>query len=435
MNETHDIAIVGGGAAGLAAAISAAQSAAQAGRRLSVAIFEEDERVGRSILATGNGRCNFSNEFISCDAYRNAAFVEQALAALAAQPGGVESAEPVQSFFESLGLAWRQEPDGRRYPLANKASVVLDVLRAAAAHLGVRECCGQAVKAIEPPCNPGSPFTLRMADGVFNRARRVIIACGGALESLDCAGLPRVEMQPVLGPLRCIEEHRALTRELDNIRVRCSVQLVRGQGGAESAASGVPSASVAGERACVASESGELLFRPYGVSGICIFDLSRFAQPADTIVIDFLQAGGPEGSQDLLEARYRTLQARYGSELTYGSLLRGLILPRVADALLKSQGLAEGDICSVQDLAGLARLLGAFELEVEGIGDARQCQVHRGGLDVAGFDAATMQAHDVAGLFAVGEALDVDGPCGGYNLHWAWASGLLAGRAAAEPAS
>ena len=82
-------------------------------------------------------------------------------------------------------------------------------------------------------------------------------------------------------------------------------------------------------------------------------------------------------------------------------------------------------------MPALAAALKAFPLEVRGIGDERQCQVRRGGADVAAFDPRTLEARAVPGLHVVGEALDVDAPCGGYNLHWAWASGILAGRAAA----
>lgn len=127
------LAIIGGGAAGLAAAVTAACELRMLGVPGDVAVYEADERVGRSILATGNGRCNFSNARIDAGAYRNAAFVGSALGALTA------GSDPVHAFFADLGLVWREEGEGRLYPLANKATSVLDVLRAAAADFGVRE--------------------------------------------------------------------------------------------------------------------------------------------------------------------------------------------------------------------------------------------------------------------------------------------------------
>lgn len=414
--DAKKLAIVGGGAAGLAAAIAAGEQARESGTSLSITVFERDDRVGRSILATGNGRCNFSNHNIKFFNYHNYEFVGQVVGRIGVAPDD----DAVHGFFASHGLAWREEPDGRQYPQANKASVVVDVLRASAAAVGVREACEREVLAIDPPREPGKPFTLRMADDVLERADAVIVACGGkASESLVAEGLAFVPLQPVLGPLRCSAEDVKLTRELDNIRVRCTVSLVRNAGDCDEV---------------VALEHGELMFRKYGVSGICVYDLSRKAQPGDEISINFLPDLDPfdEGEvEGFLGARWDALSAQFGA-LSYGGFLRGLLLPRVFEALLKRHGLHADEACSRDAAVGLASLLTMFHLKVEGIADPDQCQVRRGGFDVAGFDPATMAARTIPGLFAAGEALDVDGPCGGYNLHWAWASGLIAGRCAAE---
>ena len=109
-----------------------------------------------------------------------------------------------------------------------------------------------------------------------------------------------------------------------------------------------------------------------------------------------------------------------------------MLLPAVAHAVLKEAGLRPEDPFAKSDASKLARVLKGLPLVVRGIGDARQCQVTRGGLAVDAFDPRTMGARRIPGFFAVGEALDVDAPCGGYNLHWAWASGMLAARAAAN---
>ena len=179
------LAIIGGGAAGLAAAVTAARELRLLGVPGDVAVYEADERVGRSILATGNGRCNFSNARIDAGAYRNAAFVEAALGALAAcseemaglAPEGTCGAagpDPVHAFFAGLGLVWREEGEGRLYPLANKATSVLDVLRGAlAADFGVADGVRAARRArIDVPDRPGGRFHLRFADGTVGHARR-----------------------------------------------------------------------------------------------------------------------------------------------------------------------------------------------------------------------------------------------------------------------
>ena len=411
------LAIVGGGAAGLAAAIAAGERVRAIGAALDIVIYESDERVGRSILATGNGRCNFSNARLDVRKYYNAPFVGDAFDALNRRFG----ADYVHEFFASLGLAWREEPDGRQYPLANKASVVVDVLRAAAAEYGVREECDAHVSAIDPPHESGKLFTLRMRDGKFERADAVIVACGGrAIAALEAHEIPHLPTRPVLGPLKVARDDIPFVRELDNIRVKCAVTLARKEG-------------VVFTR--IMTESGELMFRKYGVSGICVFNLSRFAESGDVLRIDFLQVGGSDRAEELLRRRRELLAARFGEQVTYAMVLRGLFLPRVAEAVLKSSEIDPDATFSPFDAAPLARLLCAYPLEVAGIADPSISQVRRGGFAVDAIDPATMQARGLPGFFVAGEALDVDGPCGGYNLHWAWTSGLLAGASAADALS
>ena len=398
------LAIIGGGAAGLAAAVTAARELRMLGVPGDVAVYEADERVGRSILATGNGRCNFSNARIDAGAYRNAAFVGSALGALTA------GSDPVHAFFADLGLVGREEGEGRLYPLANKATSVLDVLRAAAADFGVREACGRRAVRLDVPDHPGGRFHIRFADGTVGHADAVVLATGGrTARELLPESIGFAAARPVLGPLRTATD---VVRHLNNLRVRCAVTLAGPDGAPK------------------ARETGELLFRDYGVSGIAVFNLSRFAEPGDRLLVDLLPQM-PEGDcAGFLHARRRRLSAD-GRPLSREAFLRGMLLPAVARAVLEEAGLAPGAPLAKCDVPALAAALKAFPLEVRGIGDERQCQVRRGGADVAAFDPRTLEARAVPGLHVVGEALDVDAPCGGYNLHWAWASGILAGRAAA----
>ncbi len=482
-NETYDVIIIGGGAAGLAAAISAAwkcraldgedvagacagagdasvSASARAGadaivhaaadvgagtsagsnevaacraavdnaaatsrsvagvRPANIALFEADDRVGRSILATGNGRCNFSNAVISNGLYQNAAFVGASLAALeevafwprSCSPAGRQSQNAVLDFFANLGLCWREEGEGRLFPITGKASTVLDVLRAAAQGLGVKECCNMRVRSVEPPRAPGKPYTLRMADGSFQRAHQVICAVGGAVaRELLPSDLPYAPARSVLGPLKT---DTRVIRALDNIRVRCQAALER---------DGAP----------LAQERGEVLFRKYGLSGIAIFNLSRFALPGDTVALDLFPDMTRDELQSYLHERVAGTRALSGGEATCQDVTRGMMLPLVAEALLKTLKLRSEDPASAQNLHRLSRVAKRFKVAVEGVGDPKQCQVHRGGFSCEAFDAATMECKQHAGLFAAGEMLDVDALCGGYNLHWAWASGALAGVSAA----
>ena len=414
--------IIGGGAAGLAAAVAAADALRARGVRVGadagadgvdVAVCEADERVGRSILATGNGRCNFSNAQVDAAAYRNAAFVGAALDELRRAGGlrGGDGAAPVHAFFADLGLVWREEGEGRLYPLANKAASVLDVLRAGARDAGARELCGCEAVRIDPPSHAGDRFHVRFAGGAVRHAEAVIVATGGrTARGLLPEGFEATEPRPVLGPLRTDSR---LVKALNNIRVRCAISLMSPDGDAK------------------AREEGEVLFRDYGVSGIAVFNLSRFAEPGDTLRIDLLPQHGEAPLEELLRARLASLRERGGAG-TGDDALRGMTLPAVGRAVLKAAGLHAEKPLAQRDVPALVRALKGLALEVRGVGEARQCQVHRGGFLVEAFDPRTCAARAVPGLHVVGEALDVDAPCGGYNLHWAWASGMLAGRAAAE---
>ena len=419
--KTYDVIVVGGGAAGLAAAISAANVFPC----LNVAVFEADERVGRSILATGNGRCNFSNAYISPEVYRNAPFVSEVFAALErvapwGQGGANASAtsgengsqkNAVLAFFSWLGLMWREEAQGRLFPVTGKASTVLDVLRAAVRALGVQECCNTRVQSIEPPRAPGKPYTLRLADGAFARAQAVVCAVGGAVaRQLLPDDLAYTAPVPVLGPLRT---ETSDIRGLDNIRVRCNVSLER-------------------DKAVIARESGEVLFRKYGLSGIVIFNVSRHAQPGDVVALDLFPALSENQLVEHLFERARVFAAVSGRAATCEDVLRGMVLPLVAEALCKVFGLKLEDEATPDAIHRIACLAKRFKVKVQGVGDAKQCQVHRGGFACEGFEAQTLECREYAGLFAAGEMLDVDAPCGGYNLHWAWSSGMLAGIHAAK---
>lgn len=420
------IAIIGGGAAGLMAAVEAAVTLRREGVRGSIVVYEvDDERIGRSILATGNGRCNISNAHIRADVYRNSDFVLQALLALqsgyVAERGkaAVEtmSANPVLERFADLGLCVREEPEGRLYPQANKASSVLDVLRAAVDTLGVRVEVGKRAVRVDAPSAGRSAgcFNIRFADRSVGHAASVILAVGGraAAQVQLPAPLTCSDMRPVLGPLRVTKANAKLTRQLNNIRVRCAVSLSR-----------------AGEE--LARERGEVLFRDYGVSGVAVFNLSREAQPGDKLSIDLLPDISPQQMEHFLLTRRKRMQRLLGGALSVERFLDGLLLPAVANVLVRRAGLNPAAELSKADIPQLATMLKRFALTVEGIGDERQCQVRRGGYPVGAFDPNTCEAKDVPGLFVVGEALDVDAPCGGYNLHWAWSSGMLAGRAAAQ---
>ncbi|MDO4502727.1 MAG: FAD-dependent oxidoreductase [Coriobacteriia bacterium] len=485
----NTLAIIGGGAAGLAAAVESARCARQRGADLRVVVYEADQKVGRSILRSGNGRCNFSNAGISAwdegalaELYCNGGFVAQVLQELERSGKIADPADDVPldaacnqvlAFFRSLGLAWRVEGEGRMYPYANKAQSLLDALRAAMADLGVEVRLEALVSSVEPPRSAGGPVTLRMADGSFERAGQVIVAVGGTLGSEllgDAAEF--LPTRPVLGPLAalplfegaaagagqaCGVDGRgasasgsgdfapssrkarakgkgrkkgaaaepgasAVLNGLDNIRVRCTVALARPgrDGGLQP----------------VAQESGEVLFRKYGLSGIAVFNLSRFAQPGDVLQVDLLPELSLEQATAWLlrrcaDAGTGGLAGAAATATTTADMLQGFLLPNVARAVCLAAGERADAPARSADAAALAAACKGLAFQVQGVGDVKQCQVHAGGVDVSQVSPRTLQLASCSQIRVVGEALDIDAPCGGYNLHWAWASGLLAARSAA----
>ncbi len=414
-DHTHKIprlAIVGAGPAGLFAALRAAEERTRTGRECKITLFEADERIGRTILVTGNGRCNFSNASLDADEYFHPEFVAKVFDAARDTLGD----DYVLSAFRKRGLVWREEAQGRLYPLANKASVIVDLLRESLQHYNITVHLDTPLVKIDAPHERYGHFTLLAKSGAFYRADAVILATGSKeikLEHMEQVHMHRY--RPLLGPLRVKKSHIPLVRELNNIRLKCTLSRVKNADG----------------RVCDSiEESGEVQFRMYGISGICTFNMSRHVREGDVVGIRILPLSTKEEACVFMRKRLQEMKAYYGGSLTVRQFLSGLVLPRIIEALCAHYGLREKDEVDLLLCDKLADLMYCLELPLAGIGDKALCQVRRGGVDVDCVDAETMQLHASSGFFAAGEAVDVDGPCGGYNLHWAWTSGALAGESA-----
>ena len=417
MAERWDIVVAGGGAAGLAAAYTAARAGAR------VLVLERDVVAGRKILATGNGRCNLANERLSAEKYWHPAFAAAVL-------GAAPEAE-VAALWRDLGLA-TVSVGGWVYPRSKRAASVRSVLLAGCGRAGARLACGQEATGLEraadgrwlvrargperlPKRRAGESdrkYRRRTAEApqreaVFSAAAVVIATGGGAARWADATGLPFVEEGPVLCPIACAGPEGLLER-LDGVRAEGGLALAR-----------------AGRR--VAAERGEALFRRYGVSGICAFNLSRRCRPGDELAVDLFPEYGEDALAELLRARAGTLGAPEGPRW-----FDGLMAPELADALWARGGLAAAGEGRLYEEA--ARLLKHVAFAVTGLAETATAQVTRGGLACGAFDAATLEARERPGLYAVGEALDMDADCGGFNLAWAWVTGMRAGSAAAAAA-
>ena len=396
------VAVIGGGAAGMMAALTAAEDAENR-----VVLFERQQRLGRKLLATGNGRCNLTNTGASLSHYhgQDAAFARPALERFL--PG------EVRAFFRALGLLTVEEHGGRVYPLSNSANSVLDVLRLALDAAGVELRCGESVRALR---RRGEGFTVE-TDGVALEADFAIVACGGCAgatlggvkdgyELLRALGHPRTALRPALVQLTTAPDY---PRALKGVRVNCALRLMRG-----------------GET--LAESRGELQFTEKGVSGPAVFDLSRAAATAGE-GLSVHAALLPLEEEELLALLRDRRRAQ--PTLPASELLTGMLHNRLGRMVVRYAGLGAaaplGELTE-KELRRVAAACLDFTLPVTGTEGFDHAQVTAGGVQTASFDPQTLQSRLVPGLFACGEVLDIDGDCGGYNLQWAWASGRLAGR-------
>ncbi len=398
----NTVIVIGGGASGLVAALTAAENPQNR-----VLLLERQQRIGRKLLATGNGRCNLTNTGATPEHYHgeDPDFVRPALSAF-----GPRAA---LDYFHSLGLLTAEEYGGRVYPLSNSANSVLDVLRLALDRAGVEQRCAAPAKAIR---REKRGFLVEI-DGESLRADAVILACGGAAGAKLGGGLDGYQLAKSLGHKRTglypalvqLVTEPEYPRALKGVRAESALTLKR---------RGFP----------LAESRGELQFTDNGVSGPAVFDLSRAAATGGeglTLHVCLL----PLEEAEILSL-LRVRQERYPA-LPASEMLTGMLHNRLGRMLVKYAGLnANSPLRELTEaeLAALVRACVDFCLPVKGTEGFDNAQVTAGGLRTADFDPATLESRLVPGLFACGELLDVDGDCGGYNLQWAWASGRLAGR-------
>ena len=423
MSDPYDIAVIGGGASGLAAAITAAREGA------SVCVIERDVEVGLPILATGNGRCNVSNACLDPTRYWHP---DVARAVMGEQPE-----MEIRALFESLGLLMTEEDDGRLYPVTHRAESVRDVLLNATVRTGVSLRCGTEVTGAAfdsawelTICEPASPLsykqghdakaTLRNARKALAaaprrtstvRARHVILACGGESERA-CAlfGLPHLAEEPVLCPISAqINGVPDALAALDGLRVDAELALRR-------------------EGQIAWRETGEVLFRSYGISGIAAFNLSRRIEPGDTALIDLFPQLDREAFHTLLTQRSEMLGPFSPDSPAW---FDGLLAPALARTVCRLYTLCHPGETDVSHIVSICKHL---KLVISGTAEPQQAQVHRGGVPFDAVNLETLAVHSAlsADIFVCGEALDMDADCGGYNLAWAWLSGIHTGKEAAH---
>ena len=381
MPDHIDVAILGGGAAGLCAAITTAEAL---GANKRVVIFEKALESGRTILATGGGRCNFTNADLSFENFSHPEFVQ------AVCKDKDTFLADILAFFRSSGLAWATEDEGRMYPLTRQASSIQSLLLKRAQKAGVQFALGREVTSVKPQRNS---FIVAFKECFAGEktykvhASSVVLATGGLTTTklAESLQLQTTSLRPGLCALTCTPQPPT---SLDGKRVRAHATLVR-------------------NGAVLKEESGELLFRPFGLSGIMIFNLSRTALPGDILEIDLLPQLTDEEVAAAVEAHTTD----------------GLLDPQIA-AYLSTQDSVEATVAKAHGMV----------FTVTGTSSKVVPQVCVGGISVDQVSTDTLEARSIPGLFIAGEALDIDAQCGGFNLSWAWKSGMVAGLAAAKSA-
>lgn len=374
-----------------------------------VTLYERQARVGRKLMATGNGRCNLTNTGAGPSNYHGEApdFVRPALEAF--------PSEAALDFFRGLGLLAREEWGGRVYPLSNSANSVVDVLRQALDAAGVELIAGDRVRELR---RAGSGYSVTTESGDKRSFDAVVVACGGlageklgggrdGYELLKALGHTRTALRPALVK---ITTEPMYPRSLKGIKADCALRVLsRGR--------------------LLASSCGELLFTETGVSGPAAFDVSRAVSEAGDakmeLEIDFLRDYTSEEVLAHLQNRVKTAPELPASELLTGSVHNrlGRMLIKYADV----EAVAPLSALSERELRTVAAACKRFKLPVRGTEGFANAQVTAGGIRTSEFDPRTLESRLCPRLFACGEVLDIDGDCGGYNLQWAWSSGVLAG--------
>ncbi len=421
MNENvfkYDVVIIGGGAAGLAAA-------AAFGRRdpdARLAVLEKEKKPGKKLLATGNGRCNLTNFNMTEESYNFTArpFVKALISRVTPQR--------LIDSFEKLGLLCRGDTEGRVYPYSNQASAVLGTLLLHLKKNGTDVICETKVNSVK---NTNGGWLLDCGDKSFF-CKTLILSTGGAVQkalgsdgssyelarrlSLDCS-----PVFPSLAPVNVTDKHLP------------SVKGVRTQA--------IVSAVSDGKTLCF--ERGELQLNEKNISGICVFQISRYINEYFAlgtvrgkkyrevyISADLAPDHSEEEIAAFLQKRKNDLPDADASEL-----FTGLINKKLTVYLMKKCGVAYSgrkirDI-SAKELSALSHAVKICKFTPCKMSSYDQAQVTAGGISLSEIDR-NMRSVRYKNLYIVGEALDVDGICGGYNLHFAFASGITAGAHAAK---
>lgn len=405
MIPCYDVIIIGGGASGLAAAVFCARFSNK-----TILVLERSPRVGKKLLATGNGTCNISNRHSKPSHYHGEEATNFTAFALAQFPPSA-----CVEFFDSLGVLCTEEENGRTYPLCRQAAAVLDCLRLELQRHGVTEQCDTTVKALTPH-NQGWKVSTTMGEYV---GKQIILCTGGAAAPSLGGSAESYALATALG-------HQKTPLFPSVVQVKTETEWVRAVKGLRTDAT----VTFALDGAPLCSHTGELLFTEYGISGPAVMQISRVVGDWErrkkgkmTAVIDLL----PTLSAQQLKAVIISRGNRLGEDF-----FTGVLHKRIGQTVCRAAGFSLSQDMShltAEQQERLVNTVKGFTISVTGTQGFGGAQVTAGGITTAQIDPHTMESRLKKGVYLVGELLDIDGDCGGYNLHWAWASAYVAAKA------
>jgi predicted Rossmann fold flavoprotein len=392
------VVIIGGGASGMMAALSAGRQGYK------TLLIEKNNKLGKKILATGNGRCNFTNVFASSKDY-NSDFVLGALSVL--------SVKDTLKLFDDLGLMKLEEGQGRCYPASEQAQSIMDVIEEELKRLKVEILYEKEVRLVTK--NNGL-FKLDFTDSSSLISKNVIVATGGI--SLPQSGSTGdgytiaktfghsiTSLVPSLTRLKL--KHQYLN-EMSGVRFTNNLKLIS-------------------DNQVIDEVYDDVIFNKTGISGLGILSLSKQANfsvnanKKTTVVVRLV-----DSNEETLLKRFNRLSYKTVFNGLVGLINKKLIIPVLEEAGIKNYNRAVSSL-NKQEVKKLIKILLGFEFEVIGSDGFDDAQVTSGGVNLEEVNKTTLESLLVEGLYFTGEVLDIDGKSGGYNLQWAWSSGYLAG--------
>lgn len=405
MGKRLKIGIIGAGASGIISAIFACRFGAD------VLLFEQLDRVGKKILATGNGRCNITNRNIDISRFHGQSpkFAFSVLREF--------DSNKVIDFFEELGIHCKEEDGGKIFPNSDQASSILDVLRYELEYMNVEE---KVLTKIEKVKNTDKGFTLISDNKDTFYVDKVIIATGGkSAPNLGSKGIG-YKIAESLGH-KIVSPFPALVQlKLDykNLKALKGVKFIG-------------NASVVNSGKVVKDYTGEILFTDYGISGPPILQLSRTAlnlynnEETSYIKVDMFSEMNREELKSYIKNRLSKAKNK-----TIDFSFVGLINKKLIPIVLKDSGITDlkklaKDITN-KEIDAICNVLKSWTFKISGSTGWEFSQVTAGGVNVKDVNPKTLESKIVPGLYFTGEVLDIDGDCGGFNLQWAWASGYVA---------